>query len=96
MNSRSFRRTVAVAGAGAILSITTASASTASVQQDRDQQGTAKDRPCFMVRASWNTALDGPQPTCPVPTGQQASVTDTAATGAARPVPAPRVTDYLP
>ena len=24
-------------------------------------------RPCFMVRAHWNVALDGPQPTCPAP-----------------------------
>jgi hypothetical protein len=24
-------------------------------------------RPCFMVRAHWNVALDGPQPMCPVP-----------------------------
>jgi hypothetical protein len=22
------------------------------------------DHPCFMVRFRWNTALDGPQPTC--------------------------------
>ncbi len=24
----------------------------------------AQDRPCFMVRANWNDALDGPQPRC--------------------------------
>lgn len=24
-------------------------------------------RPCFMVRAHWNEALDGPQPLCPGP-----------------------------
>ncbi|GAA2136087.1 hypothetical protein GCM10009844_02050 [Nocardioides koreensis] len=24
------------------------------------------DRPCFMYRAHWNTALDGPQPVCPL------------------------------
>ena len=24
-------------------------------------------RACFMVRSQWNEALDGPQPTCPVP-----------------------------
>ena len=23
-----------------------------------------RDRPCFMVRAHWNEALDGPQPRC--------------------------------
>jgi hypothetical protein len=83
MNSTSFRRTVAVVGTAAILSISTTSASTAGGQQERDQQDTAQDRPCFMVRASWNTALDGPQPTCPVQTG------------AAQPAP-PRVTDFMP
>jgi len=25
------------------------------------------DRPCFMFRAHWNVALDGPQPVCPLP-----------------------------
>ena len=25
---------------------------------------TTHARPCFMVRPRWNTALDGPQPTC--------------------------------
>lgn len=24
----------------------------------------AQDRPCFVWRAHWNTALDGPEPTC--------------------------------
>lgn len=23
-----------------------------------------RPRPCFMIRPHWNTALDGPQPTC--------------------------------
>ncbi|GCD89925.1 hypothetical protein [Nocardioides sp. LS1] len=26
--------------------------------------GTAPDRPCFVWRARWNSALDGPEPTC--------------------------------
>ena len=25
---------------------------------------TTRPRPCFMIRPRWNTALDGPQPTC--------------------------------
>lgn len=24
------------------------------------------DRPCFIVQAHWNAALDGPQPRCPL------------------------------
>lgn len=31
---------------------------------------TAYSRPCFMVRAHWNVALDGPQPLCPVPSSK--------------------------
>lgn len=34
---------------------------------DTDESETPYGRPCFMVRAHWNVALDGPQPTCPVP-----------------------------
>ena len=26
--------------------------------------GATRPRPCFMIRPRWNTALDGPQPTC--------------------------------
>jgi hypothetical protein len=32
-----------------------------------DRTETPNSRPCFMVRAHWNVALDGPQPTCPAP-----------------------------
>lgn len=32
-----------------------------------DDCETPYSRPCFMVRAHWNVALDGPQPMCPVP-----------------------------
>jgi hypothetical protein len=28
----------------------------------------AQDRPCFLWRAHWNASLDGPEPTCPLPT----------------------------
>ena len=32
-----------------------------------DGSETPDSRPCFMVRAHWNVALDGPQPLCPAP-----------------------------
>lgn len=32
---------------------------------DKEQDGSPFSRPCFMVHAQWNEALDGPQPTCP-------------------------------
>lgn len=34
---------------------------------DSDESETPSSRPCFMVRAHWNVALDGPQPMCPAP-----------------------------
>ena len=31
------------------------------------------ERPCFIVQPRWNTAIDGPAPTCPTPAWQQAA-----------------------
>jgi hypothetical protein len=64
MNSRQFRRRCSVIGAATIITITTAfvPATTSAATADRDG---AKNRPCFMVQSHWNTAYDGPQPTCP-------------------------------
>lgn len=51
--------------AGALLCLALASSAAAAIPApvvgpDPGDQ----ERPCFMVRASWNTGLDGPQPTC--------------------------------
>ena len=81
MDSRHFRRRSAVIGAVAAIVTTTAFAPTASSAADTDQ-GPA-DRPCFMVQSHWNTAYDGPQPTCPTPSWQtEAAASDTGAAGA--------------
>lgn len=66
MTSRHIRRRSAVVGAAAAITMTTAFAPIASSAADTDE-GPA-DRPCFMVQSHWNTAYDGPQPTCPTPT----------------------------
>ena len=68
MNSTPYRRIVAVVGAAAIIIITARSA--AASLRGAPAAG-RQDRPCFMVRAHWNTA-EGPQPTCPVPSWQRA------------------------
>jgi hypothetical protein len=65
MNSTPFRRTVAIVGVTATITIASTTMSSASGRQDP-----TPDRPCFMVRAHWNNA-EGPQPTCPVPTWQR-------------------------
>ncbi len=106
MNSTPYRRTVAIVGAAAITSITAFTFGPATASAAAGQP----DRPCFMVRAHWNTA-EGPQPTCPVPTWQRtagaaSSTTGTGSdeatvagdtTGAPRPAPSARIGgDFMP
>jgi hypothetical protein len=54
--------TTAAAGAVAILAILTlpATGQAAPAPDAPAEPG----RPCFLVRAHWNEAIDGPQPTC--------------------------------
>ena len=92
MNSRHFRRRCAVIAAATTITITTAFAPASSSAADTAGDGT-QDRPCFMVRAHWNAALDGPQPTCPTPTWQSRNQVDDE--GAAHTSTA-RVTDFMP
>ena len=92
MNATAFRRIGAIAGAAAIAITTTFAGSTAFA--NAGQHGTAKDRPCFMIRSHWNNA-EGPQPTCPIPMWQQqASSSDKA--GGSRPARHARITDFMP
>ncbi|MEP7738006.1 hypothetical protein ABKW28_10170 [Nocardioides sp. 31GB23] len=56
-----------VTAAGALLCLALASSASAAIPEPEPQPGpgsTDQERPCFMVRAHWNDALDGPQPTC--------------------------------
>ncbi|WP_127480004.1 hypothetical protein [Nocardioides pantholopis] len=73
MNETAPRRMGAIAGAAITIVITTVAGPVASAPAaERD---TTDSRPCFMVRGNWNLA-DGPQPTCPIPTRQQAAGSD--------------------
>lgn len=49
----------------AALALTTATAVRAPASPTVEQPTT--ERPCFLRPARWNTALDGPVPTCPTP-----------------------------
>ena len=54
-----------VTAAGALVCLALASSAAAAVPAPAPGPGpTDQERPCFMVRAHWNEALDGPQPTC--------------------------------
>ena len=56
-----------VTAAGSLLCLALASSASAAIPEPEPQTGpgsTDQERPCFMVRAHWNDALDGPQPTC--------------------------------
>lgn len=90
MHSTHLRRTAAVVGAATAITVTTMlTAATGSAASSAPDEA---DRPCFMVRAHWNTALDGPQPTCATPSWQLVE------TPPRFPVPAvgARVVDYMP
>ena len=79
MNSRQFRRRCAIAGAAAAITITTAFAPDQGSTAAAPGRTVTNDRPCFMIQAHWNTAYDGPQPTCPTPAWQMADPADGAA-----------------
>jgi hypothetical protein len=58
----------AAAGALCAVSITAVvavSAGSTVATADRGP-GSGSDRPCFIVQPRWNSALAGPQPTCPL------------------------------
>jgi hypothetical protein len=60
----SFRRIAAIAGATTITSITAITTTYAA------QPAPAIDKPerqCFIAQPRWNTAIDGPAPTCATP-----------------------------
>lgn len=80
MTITQIRRRVAVVGVTATIVITGTGAAGAGPSSASDARDGTPDRPCFMVRANWNTA-EGPQPTCPVPTWQRGS---TARAGSVR------------
>lgn len=87
MNSTAFRRIGAIVGAAAVVTtITTTAPATAHVEAGN------KDRPCFMVRSPWNQA-EGPQPTCPNGRFKKAASDEASES---RPVPSPRITDFMP
>lgn len=66
IDTRSFRRTAAITAASAITAITT----TIAVQPATATEPPS-DRPCFIAQPRWNTAIDGPPPTCPIPSWQR-------------------------
>lgn len=55
-----------VTAAGALLCLALASSASAAIPGPETGPGASdhQERPCFLVRAHWNEALDGPQPTC--------------------------------
>ena len=63
------RRTAAIAASAAFA----ASAAIAAPAASGATTSTDHARPCFIVQAHWNTAFDGPAPTCPTPTWQAGS-----------------------
>ena len=76
----SCRRIAAIAGATTITCIS-AITTTYAIQPASAtiQPQPQPERPCFIIQPRWNTAIDGPPPTCPTPSWQSArpSGTDT-------------------
>ena len=62
-NRRPSRSTLA----GILLAAASAVALAAPSVPATGSSASPADRPCFMVRPHWNSALDGPQPVCPLP-----------------------------
>jgi hypothetical protein len=89
MHSTHLRRTAAVVGAATAITVTTLLTPAVTAAAPSAPTG---DRPCFMVRAHWNTALDGPQPTCATPSWQ---LVETPPRFPASTLSA-RVVDYMP
>jgi len=71
----SFRRIAAITAASAITAITT----TFAAQPATATAEPPSDRPCFIAQPRWNTAIDGPPPTCPTPAWQQQATDDAEA-----------------
>jgi hypothetical protein len=94
MTTTTIRRIGAIVGAVAITATGAFASSTASAQTG--QHDTTDERPCFMIQPHWNDA-EGPQPTCPTPSWQQArQATSSGTTSATRSVPQARITDFMP
>ena len=74
-----FSRVAAIAGATVIAAITTVAAQSSSATQEP-----GSERPCFIAQPRWNTAIDGPPPTCPTPAWQQAEERSASPNGAVR------------
>ena len=76
--TRSFRIMAAMTAAAAVTTTFAVQSATATAEPP-------SDRPCFIAQPRWNTAIDGPPPTCPVPTWQRLSAyhagTDTQSAG---------------
>ena len=64
ITTSSFRRIAAIAGATTITSIT---AITTTYAAQPAPANDAPERQCFIAQPRWNTAIDGPAPTCPTP-----------------------------
>ena len=64
-------RTAAFAVAASISAITTT-----YVVPATNASAPAQERQCFIAQARWNTAIDGPAPTCATPRWQQVSTQD--------------------
>lgn len=61
----SFRRIAAITTVTAVTVITTTIAA-----QPATATKPPSDRPCFIAQPQWNTSLDGPPPTCPIPSAE--------------------------
>ncbi len=57
------RRLSVTAAAAALSAIAAVTVMPAAGQAAADS---ARQRPCFIIQPHWNTALDGPQPVCPL------------------------------
>ena len=68
----SFRRIAAIACATTITSITAFTTTYAAPPAPATDE---PERPCFITQPRWNTAIDGPAPTCPTPSWQSAGPT---------------------
>ena len=65
----SFRRIAAIAGATTIACISAITTTSAAQPAPAEEP----ERPCFIIQPRWNTAIDGPAPTCPTPSWQSAT-----------------------
>ena len=68
-------RTAAFVVAASITAVTTT-----VVAPPTSASAPAQERPCFFVQPRWNTAVDGPVPTCPTTSWQQAAAPREVAT----------------